>query len=53
MRVMAALLRQGKDATGLRDWYGARDAKRRPNDPCTCASGRTWGRCHGATAATG
>ena len=26
MRVMAALLRQGRDATGICDWYAARDA---------------------------
>ena len=26
MRVMAGLLRQGRDATGLRGWYAARDA---------------------------
>ena len=36
MRVMAALLRQGRDATGLRDWYAVRDAKRAADDPCTC-----------------
>ena len=30
MRVMASLLRQGRDATGLRDWYAAADAKKRP-----------------------
>ena len=27
MRVMAALLRQGADATGIRDWYAARDGR--------------------------
>ena len=48
MRVMAALLRQGRDATGLRDWYAVRDAKRSPDQPCTCASGRPWADCHGA-----
>jgi uncharacterized protein len=52
MRVMAALLRQGKDATGLRDWYAARDAKRDGADACTCASGRSWQDCHGAGSAT-
>jgi hypothetical protein len=26
MRVMADLLRRGQDATGVRDWYAARDA---------------------------
>ncbi|MGZ8719601.1 MAG: SPASM domain-containing protein, partial [Aeromicrobium sp.] len=28
MRVMAALLRRGSGATGVRDWYAARDAVR-------------------------
>ena len=32
MRVMASLLRQGRDATGLRDWYAVRDAKGRFKD---------------------
>ena len=27
MRVMATLLRQGSDATGIRDWYAARDGR--------------------------
>jgi uncharacterized protein len=50
MRVMADLLRQGRDATGLREWYAARDAVRAEDDPCTCAGGRTWGSCHGSAA---
>ena len=33
MRVMASLLRQGRDATGLRDWYAVRDAKRAVRRP--------------------
>ena len=48
MRIMAALLRQGRDATGLRDWYARGDARRDPADPCTCAGGRSWAECHGA-----
>jgi uncharacterized protein len=51
MRVMAGLLRRGQDATGVRDWYAARDARRGGDDPCTCGSGRTWQRCHGAARA--
>lgn len=47
MRVMAGLLRRGQDATGVRDWYGAADARRSRNDPCTCGSGRKWKHCHG------
>jgi uncharacterized protein len=48
MRHMADLLRAGRDATGLRDWYATADAKRGRNDPCTCGSGAKWKRCHGA-----
>jgi radical SAM protein with 4Fe4S-binding SPASM domain len=40
MPLMAALLRQGQDATGLRDWYATADAGRSPAEPCTCRSGR-------------
>ena len=47
MKVMADLLQRGADATGLRDWYAAADAKRPRNDPCTCGSGRKWKKCHG------
>ena len=50
MRVMASLLRQGRDATGLRDWYAVRDARRAASDPCTCGGGRTWQDCHGVAA---
>jgi uncharacterized protein len=48
MRVMAGLLRSGDDATGVRDWYAARDAARRGDDACPCGSGRPWESCHGA-----
>ncbi|WP_211244886.1 anaerobic sulfatase maturase [Intrasporangium oryzae] len=48
MKVMAALLAQGADATGVREWYAARDARRAPADPCPCGSGRGWADCHGA-----
>ena len=50
MRVMAALLRQGRDASGLRDWYAARDAKRDLQGPCTCRSGKRFEDCHGRVA---
>lgn len=46
MRVMAGLLRQGGDATGLRDWYSALDAERRGDEACPCGSGRQWETCH-------
>jgi uncharacterized protein len=48
MQTMAALLRNGRDATGLRRWYAARDAQRDPADPCSCGSGRPFDACHGA-----
>jgi len=48
MRVMAALLRQGRDATALRDWYAVRDARRDPGDPCSCLGGAAWADCHGS-----
>ncbi len=50
MRVMADLLREDRDATGLRDWYIAADATRSRNEPCTCGSGRKWKKCHGTPA---
>lgn len=48
MAVMAGLLRQGRDATGLRDWYAAADARRAPGGPCGCGSDRPWASCHGS-----
>jgi uncharacterized protein len=48
MRFMADRLRDGQDATALRDWYAATDAQRGPNGPCTCGSGRQFMKCHGA-----
>jgi uncharacterized protein len=47
MRVMADLLRRGRDASGLSDWYAARDARRTPDEPCSCGGGAAFGRCHG------
>jgi sulfatase maturation enzyme AslB (radical SAM superfamily) len=49
MRVMAALLRQGRDATGLREWYAVRDARRVPGELFPCGRGRPFAQCHGAT----
>jgi uncharacterized protein len=37
MRVMATLLRQGGDATGIRDWYAARDGRGDPTASSTSA----------------
>ena len=38
MKVMAGLLRRGADATGLRDWYAAKDAQRAPRGPAGSGS---------------
>ncbi len=51
MTVMAGLLQRGADATGIRDWYAAADARRPRNDPCSCGSGRKWKKCHGSAVA--
>ncbi|MFN8167526.1 MAG: anaerobic sulfatase maturase [Candidatus Nanopelagicales bacterium] len=48
MQTMANLLRNGRDATGLRTWYAAQDARRRADDPCSCGGGRQFAQCHGA-----
>ena len=48
MKHMAGLLRTGRDATGLREWYRRRDADRDPSSPCTCGRDAPWSRCHGA-----
>ena len=52
MQIMAALLRNGRDATGLRTWYAGHDAKLGADDPCTCGSGREFAVCHGGPAPT-
>ena len=48
MRAMAELLRRGGAPSQIMHRYATADAKRGRNDPCTCASGRKWKRCHGA-----
>jgi uncharacterized protein len=48
MRIMAELLKAGRDADGVRDRYAAADAQRARNDPCPCGSGHKWKKCHGA-----
>jgi uncharacterized protein len=48
MKVMAGLVRAGRDAVEVRDWYATGDCARSRNDPCTCGSGRKWKKCHGA-----
>jgi uncharacterized protein len=47
MKFTAAQLRQGRDATSLRHWYARADARRRPDDPCSCGRPTLWGACHG------
>ena len=51
MRFAADELRAGRDATGLRQWFAAADARRGRNEQCSCGSGAKWKRCHGAAAA--
>lgn len=48
MQVMAALLRNGRDATGLRRWYAGQDARRDAAAPCPCGRAEAFARCHGA-----
>lgn len=48
MKLMASLVRSGRDAVEVRDWYAAGDIARSRNEPCTCGSGRKWKKCHGA-----
>jgi uncharacterized protein len=48
MRVMADLLNRGQDATGVREWYARRDARRAANEECSCGGGSVWGERHGA-----
>jgi len=48
MRAMSALLRAGRPPADLMAAYAAADARRGRNDPCSCASGRKWKRCHAA-----
>jgi len=47
MRQMADLLRAGRFADEIMQSYGAADAQRGRNEPCTCGSGRKWKACHG------
>jgi uncharacterized protein len=50
MRRMKALLEAGRAPSEIVDDYAAADAGRGPDDPCSCASGLAWGRCHGRAA---
>ncbi|MDP9270344.1 MAG: anaerobic sulfatase maturase [Chloroflexota bacterium] len=47
MRMMADLLKSGREAPEIIETYATEDAKRGRNDPCTCGSGREWKHCHG------
>jgi uncharacterized protein len=49
MKQMAGLLRTGRDATGLREWYRRQDADRDPESPCPCGRDLPWSQCHSAT----
>jgi uncharacterized protein len=51
MRLMAALLRQGRSAVEVMDQLPGAPAAAMPcpgrNDPCPCGSGRKYKKCHG------
>jgi uncharacterized protein len=47
MRIMGALLRDGRAPSSIAELYAAEDARRGRNEPCTCGSGRKWKLCHG------
>ncbi len=48
MQQMTALLRAGQAPSELMTRYAKDDSRRGRNDPCPCASGRKWKRCHGS-----
>jgi uncharacterized protein len=50
MRLMADAVRRGGEAAVVRDWYARADARRAPEDPCSCGLGTPWSRCHGSPA---
>ncbi len=43
MKFMTGLLRSGRDATGLRQWFAIRDARSAPNEQLTPATSRSTG----------
>jgi uncharacterized protein len=55
MAVMADLLRHGRPADGVMEWYAEQDraryARAGRNDPCPCGSGKKFKRCHGWSSA--
>ena len=51
MRVMCELLTRGRAPSEIVAVYAHEDARRPPNERCTCGSGRKWRQCHGATRA--
>src|SRR5947207_1211337 len=46
MRIMARLLHESRAPAEIVGLYGAGDAARGRNEPCTCGSGRKWKHCH-------
>ena len=48
MEAMAQLIRDDRAPADLMTTYTEADAQRGRNDPCPCASGKKWKRCHGA-----
>jgi uncharacterized protein len=48
MKFTAAQLREGRDASALRDWFARADSRRSADDPCSCGRPTSWQTCHGA-----
>lgn len=48
MRVMAGLLRSGREACDVMQFMTDEDTRRQANSLCPCGSDRMWERCHGA-----
>ena len=46
MDIMASLVQRRQPAAGVMDWVAEQDAKRAPDAPCPCGSGKAFGRCH-------
>ena len=47
MRLMARLVRSGREARGVMEVVLDEDARRLPNSPCSCGGAETWEQCHG------
>ena len=48
MRLMAGLVRSGREARGVIQFVADEDMRRPWNSPCPCGGSQDWERCHGA-----